>query len=485
MTPEKKIKTSPQESDVIGWHNMYWPGGQMKVCFRPGGNFFCADHQAASTWRIVDGEIFIDWQDHGRFILHAAEGKNLEGYCLHQEDPKRWRKTLYFGALTPLEKLLFGDGHGTEWDFKHPEGSLSVEFRCDGQNHFVCPTKPGDGHWSLDKKGKTIILDWGRHGKYELDVDVKGKTMDGYHLRDGVEDPDEDKDWRKCEFKGNLSEPKEIVHDDADADDGAGDGHGHGHGHSHTHGEGHGEGHDHGGGIVSLGNLTIGGEKFMVDRENQVDKHFKTTFGVERVGPGSATGFKAWVQDGKGQPLCDPVEGDSHDDHSHFTVMPSSSFAETLAISHGDQVSTISVRPGAAPTSGGVMSVLEGADGKLAGFIELKLHDDAGDLELWLCKDGAMSQPLDFPASTTITATFATHDSRSVQLSVRNHDQNEDEDGNPNMRDGMTNYFIFPGESDQDPEFLVGEKFRSTTTVTFECEGKAYTAPPFVLVPHS
>merc|ERR1712194_630296 len=111
-------------------------------------------------------------------------------------------------------------------------------------------------------------------------------------------------------------------------------------------------------------------------------------------------------------------------------------------------------------------------------------HGGAGDLELWICKDGAMSEPLDFPADTTITATFATHDDRSVKLNVNNTDKNEDEDGTPNMRDGMTNYFVFPGESDQDPEFLVGEKFRSTTTVTLTSNGKTYTAPSFILVPH-
>merc|ERR1712151_1242906 len=119
-------------------------------------------------------------------------------------------------------------------------------------------------------KGKTVILAWGKNGKYELDVDVKSKTLDGYHIRDGVEDPDEDKDWRKAEFKRNLIEPKAIVHGDDDGGDD--DGHGHGHGHGHSHGAGHGEEHDHGGGIVSLGNLTIASEKFMVDREGQIDK---------------------------------------------------------------------------------------------------------------------------------------------------------------------------------------------------------------------
>lgn len=481
---EKKLKVGMVESDVIGWHNMYWPGGQMKVCFRPGGKFFCADKQAQSTWRILDGEILLDWQHYGRFVLTAGEGKHLQGYALHQEESKRWRKTIYFGALTPLEKLLVGDGEGTEWDFKSPEGTISVEFRCDGENHFVCKSKRGDGHWSIDKKGKTVIVDWGTHGKFELEADVKKKVLDGYHIREGVEDPDEDKDWRTAEFKKNLTEATEVTHDDDDAGH-DGDGHGHSHeGHGHSHGEGHGEGHDHGGGIVSLGNLTVAGEQFMVDREGQVDKGFKTTFGVERVGPGKAKGFTAWVQDSKGQKICEPVEGESHDDHAHFVVEPTSSDADMFAVSYGDKVSAISLHSGAAPTQGGIMSPLQDGDGQLVGFIELKLHDDAGDLELFICKDGAMTQPLDFPADTTVTVTFATHDNRSVKLNVRNTEENEDEDGNPTMRDGKTNYFIFPGESDQDPEFLVGSKFRSTTTVTFTSESKTYTAPPFVLVPH-
>ena len=70
---------------------------------------------------------------------------------------------------------------------------------------------------------------------------------------------------------------------------------------------------------------------------------------------------------------------------------------------------------------------------------------------------------------------------------VRNTDKNEDEEGVPNMRGGATNYFIFPGESGQDPEWLVGEtvtSWRGTVIATFEVGGKAYTSEPFVLVPH-
>jgi len=483
--PKRPRGEELKESDFDGWHIMYWPGGQMKVCFRPGGNFFCPEHPAAATWRIVDSEILIDWQDHGRIVLSVSDGRNLLGCCLHQDAEKRWRKTLYHGALGPLEKLLLGEGDGTQWSWKTPEGTVTADFRGDGKNQFVCYDKAGEpaaaGKWSIDKKGKTVIVDMGEEGKYELDVNVKKKSMDGYHIRPGVEDPDEDKDCREAEYVKNLVAPKAV---DLDS---AADGHGHSHGdggHAAHGPPGHGESHDHGFGIVSLGNLKIAGETFMVDREGQLDKGFETTFGVERVGAGKAKGFKAWVQDGKGEGLCEPVEGDAHGDHAHFTVMPSSSNAETFSIKYGDQVSSVSVHSGAAPISGGIMSVLQDETGKTVGFIELKLHDDAGDLELWICSDGGMTQPLDFPASTVVTATFATHGDRSVTLAVRNQEKNEDEDGNATMRDGKTNYFIFPGESDQDPEWLVGEKFRSTTTLTFKVDDKAYIAPPFVLVPH-
>merc|ERR1719446_775830 len=178
----------------------------------------------------------------------------------------------------------------------------------------------------------------------------------------------------------------------------------------------------------------------MVDREGQVVKGTQTTFGVERVGPGKSTGLKAWMQDDKGEKVSDPVEGEGHDDHFHFTVTPKSANATTLALGCGDQVSTISVSPGAFPTQGGIQAVLEDSDGKAVGFIELKLHDDAGDLELWICKDGAMTEPLDFPPDTVLTVTCPTHDNKSVQLAVRNTEKNEDEDGNPTMRDGRTNY---------------------------------------------
>lgn len=123
-------------------------------------------------------------------------------------------------------------------------------------------------------------------------------------------------------------------------------------------------------------------------------------------------------------------------------------------------------------------------DGTEAGYIELKLHDDKGDLELWLTTDKAMMDPYDLPQATTITVTFADHDSRVVTLRVRNTDKNEDEADNPNMRDGKTNYFIFPGDTGADAAWLMGKDFKSDVAIAFEAGGKEYDTPTFELIPH-
>lgn len=495
---EKPMAVELKDADVIGWHTMYWKDGQVMFCCRPQGVLYCPDpeYQADSNWLIVDGEVIIDWKEHGKYVLTVDKRKHMEGYVYpkNKEDPQNWRKTLYARDLNPVEKLLLGDGFGSKWNFQYAEGNLLVEFKADAKNEFVNPC-PGNATWSLSTNNKTVKIDWGRYGKYELDVDVKKNMMDGDLQTDALDYCE--KDARKavlCHGSGDHGDghddggrghsiflgldPDEML---PDADEDKTNGHGHEHGAGHGHGGGHGSG----GGIISIGNLSLGSSKFMVDREGQVLRGTETTFGVEHLVEAKGFGgFTAWLVDGNGQKVCNPVEGEKHADHSHFTLVPTARDAQGFALSDGSQTSTISFHHGASPTEGGIMSVLQTSDGKHVGFLELKLHDDAGDLEMWICKDGAMSEPLDFLASTSITVTFPTHDNRSVQLAVRNNNKNEDEDGNPNMRDGKTNYFIFPGESDQDPEFLIGDKFRSTTTVTFTAEGTNYIAPPFVLVPH-
>mmetsp|Transcript_2998 Transcript_2998/g.9134 ORF Transcript_2998/g.9134 Transcript_2998/m.9134 type:complete len:155 (+) Transcript_2998:619-1083(+) len=148
-----------------------------------------------------------------------------------------------------------------------------------------------------------------------------------------------------------------------------------------------------------------------------------------------------------------------------------------------EESAPLALATGAAPRHGGILAAGLTRDGEDAGFVELKLHDDLGDLELWLSA-AADGSPLDVPAGTSVTLTFASHEGKTVELRIRNDDKNEDEDGVANMRAGRTNYFIFP-DKDQDATWLKGADWRGVVEVSFESEGAWYVCPAFVLVPHS
>ena len=136
--------------------------------------------------------------------------------------------------------------------------------------------------------------------------------------------------------------------------------------------------------------------------------------------------------------------------------------------------------------SDGVVARITGADpSEKIGYLRLKLHDDKGDLEMWLARDAEFSQPFDLPLDSTITVTFTDKESRAVTLAVRNRDKNEGEDGKANVRAGKTNYFIFPGATGTDASWLKGAEFLSTVKVTFSADAKDYTTSQFVLRPHT
>jgi hypothetical protein len=139
---------------------------------------------------------------------------------------------------------------------------------------------------------------------------------------------------------------------------------------------------------------------------------------------------------------------------------------------------------GATPHDG-VVAYFQGPDGKLAGHLELKLHDDKGDLELWIAQDAAISKPFDLPLDAVIRVEFIDVGKRTVDLRVRNAEKNEDEDGAPNVRGARTNYFIFPGETGADAAWLMGATFSSVVRVTFQAEGQRYVSEEFMLVPHT
>ena len=118
------------------------------------------------------------------------------------------------------------------------------------------------------------------------------------------------------------------------------------------------------------------------------------------------------------------------------------------------------------------------------GFVELKLHDDKGDLELWLSHDVEGGQPFDLPLDTVITVTFPELEEKVISLQVRNPVTNEDEDGEPTIRDAGTNYFIFPGETGADAQFLQGADMETDVIVTFQVDGSDVSTPRFTLRPH-
>jgi hypothetical protein len=133
----------------------------------------------------------------------------------------------------------------------------------------------------------------------------------------------------------------------------------------------------------------------------------------------------------------------------------------------------------------GVVAKLKNDADQVVGYVELKLHDDKGDLEAWLGKDPLVKEPIDLPADSTLVVDFKDRPGKTAALRVRNNNENEDEDGKPNLRDGMTNYFIFPGDSGQDPNWLMGKDFKSIVVLSFELDGKKYITEEFTLIPHT
>jgi hypothetical protein len=119
----------------------------------------------------------------------------------------------------------------------------------------------------------------------------------------------------------------------------------------------------------------------------------------------------------------------------------------------------------------------------VSGFVELKLHDDKGDLELWLGEDTHMTQPFDLPREASVEVEFIDLQGRKITLRPRNSTTNPDEDGKANIRDGRTNYFIFPSQG-EDASWLMGKEFQSIVILRFSRGGDSFASAEFVLKPH-
>jgi hypothetical protein len=251
---------------------------------------------------------------------------------------------------------------------------------------------------------------------------------------------------------------------------------------------------------AELGTVTLAGYTFAISRLGKVTPGKECAFEVVLAGdsqgqPMTGLNLFLWVESKAGNQLSAPAKGDVEGTKWHFHAVPRAGGEEPNR-------AVLRVRTGgkdertALPLSGhghehgdsphhGVVAAFHGPDGKEAGHVELKLHDDKGDLELWIARDAKIAQPFDLPLDAAIRVVFIDHGSREVTLAVRDKDRNEDEDGTANIRDGRTNYFIFPGDSGQDATWLKGKEFQSIVTAAFEHDGRTYTSEEFVLVPHT
>jgi len=130
------------------------------------------------------------------------------------------------------------------------------------------------------------------------------------------------------------------------------------------------------------------------------------------------------------------------------------------------------------PNSGFLFPAFD-SEGKQAGTIEIKLHDDAGDLEVWLKKGGYEGEPWRLPLDTTLTLAFPS-EGKKINLAVRDTERNEDESGESTISDGQTNYFVFPADTGVDASWLMGADFAAKVELSFE----GATTGSFVLRPH-
>mmetsp|Transcript_5161 Transcript_5161/g.8350 ORF Transcript_5161/g.8350 Transcript_5161/m.8350 type:complete len:205 (+) Transcript_5161:38-652(+) len=187
-------------ADIVGWWDLSWSGGTFPVCFRPAGLFFCPSFQAAARWALEGDVIRIDWAKFGRYELKVNVATQcLEGSALprNDADPNNWRKATYKHPLTPVDRVLLGDGAGSEWDFEWSGGRFEVQFKADGYNHFICQSFPSHSHWSCE--GSKILINWGQHGNYELLIDPEAKFMQGCLVGGNPAT-----DWRKARLLRNL-----------------------------------------------------------------------------------------------------------------------------------------------------------------------------------------------------------------------------------------------------------------------------------------
>lgn len=252
---------------------------------------------------------------------------------------------------------------------------------------------------------------------------------------------------------------------------------------------------DHGA-ALKLGTLAVGAKQFEVTRLGELVPGKEGAFEVTPLGAAAANvaslNAYLWVESEDGTQLSAPGKGIPEGTKLHFHAtlqkgekVPFRVVLRLRADGADDRGSLPLDGHGHEHAHGphsGVPAKFQAAG--MSGHLELKLHDDKGDLELWLGKDQKMTEPFDLPLDAAIEVEFIDVKGRKVVLRARNKTKNEDEDGKPNIRDGKTNYFIFPGESGEDAAWLRGKEFQSIVVVRGKVGETAFVSEELVLKPH-
>jgi len=128
---------------------------------------------------------------------------------------------------------------------------------------------------------------------------------------------------------------------------------------------------------------------------------------------------------------------------------------------------------------GGAIAGFTGPDGKPAGLAKLWLGDRTGELEVWLATTKGMT--FDVPLDTVIQVKMIDKKGRTVELRIKDKKLNHFEDAKSNIRNGKSNYFVFPGDREVDVRWLASPIFRAVCVVSFTVDGKRYTTQSFAL----
>lgn len=172
--------------------------------------------------------------------------------------------------------------------------------------------------------------------------------------------------------------------------------------------------------------------------------------------------------------LIDGLAAETDPESSNTLVLGMHPVIETLMKAAGMP----HVHANEGPNDGFLHPVFD-SDGAQIGTAEIKLHDDAGDLEVWLTQGGRGGEPWRWPVDTTLTLSFPALE-QEVSLAVRDPESNEDESGTPTVVDGTTAYFVFPGETGADASWLMGPDFAAKAELRVD----QATTGPLVLRPH-